>query len=148
MTIRQSGDRWNKMLPEARAKALALVQLATENGLPVMFWEGWRSPDATLKNIAAGTSKVADAFSSLHTWGVAFDIVFKGVMGEPVWPDATDPRWKQLAQLGESIGLKSGGLMWGWDWPHFQLPGYTASELKTEWNNDFLAFLADRGVSA
>ena len=146
MALRKTGDRWNYMLPGTREKVAALETLAAHNGLLVMFWDGWRDPADTLKNIAAGTSKVTDAFGSLHTWGLAFDMVFIGPLGEPVWLPDTDPRWKQLAQLGESIGLKSGGIMWGWDWPHFQMPGFSYSALKYIYDTDYETFLSERGV--
>lgn len=147
MTNRMEGPRWEKMLPSARAKALQLVNAARAAGLPVMFWEGWRDPADTIKNIAAGTSKVADAYSSLHTWGVAFDIVFTNAAGLPEWPPETDPRWRQLANLGASLGLFSGGLNWGWDWPHFQLPGYSHAALKVSYGNNYDAFLRRSGVA-
>lgn len=147
MSYRKIGSRWNKMLPQAQQKSEQLVALAKNNGLNVMFYDGWRAPEETVKNIEAGTSKVDDAYSSLHTWGVAFDIVFidpttKGAS----WLTDNDPRWRKLAMLGESIGLKSGGLMWGWDYPHFQLRGYTAEKLKQQYGNNYNAFLTINGV--
>ncbi len=62
------------------------------------------------------------------------------------FPD-TDPRWRQLAEIGRRLGLYSGGLHWGWDWPHFQLPGYTAGVLRASWGNNYLAFLQRSGVA-
>lgn len=142
-TIRRSGDRWNKMLPEAQIKVDELIALAKKNGLDVMFYDGWRSPEDTLKNIEAGTSKVTDAYSSLHTWGVAFDIVFVDpVTGGSSWLTDNDKRWVKLARLGEALGLKSGGLMWGWDWPHFQLSGYSGVAFKQRYGTNYEAFLA------
>lgn len=146
VTNRKAGDRWERMLPELKVKVLELELQARDRGLDVMFWDGWRDPQETLRNIAAGTSKVKDAFGSLHTWGAAADIVFRNAAGVPYWPADTDPRWKRLATLGEALGLKSGGFMWGWDWPHFQLPGVTASGLKQKWGNNYAAFLGSRGV--
>ena len=146
VTNRMSGARWDRMLPETRTQALELVRRANAAGLDVMFWDGWRSPQATARNVAAGTSKVADSYGSLHTWGVAFDIVFRNAAGLPYWPDDTDPRWRQLAEIGRGLGLNSGGLMWGWDWPHFQLPGYRASALKSSYGVNYLAFLQSRGA--
>ncbi len=130
-------------MPAAQQKALQLIDLAKQQGLDVQFWEGWRDPAVELTNIAAGTSKLKDPIDSLHTWGVAFDIVFRNSAGLPIWPSDTDPRWRQLAQLGQSIGLFSGGLNWGWDWPHFQLPEYPLSGLKQQYGRDYLAFVQD-----
>lgn len=146
-TQRQSGPRWHRLLPEARTKAQQLIDQARAAGLDVMFWDGWRSPEDSQKNIDAGTSKVSDPFNSLHVWGAAFDIVFRNAAGLPVWPPDTDPRWRQLAEIGRRLGLYSGGLHWGWDWPHFQLADYTAGVLRASYGNNYQAFLAQRGVA-
>lgn len=145
-TDRKRGPRWDRLLPQMRAKVLELEQRANAAGLPVMFFEGWRTPEASAANMAAGTSKVKDPLDSLHVWGAAADLVFRNAAGLPYWPPATDPRWRQLAKLGESIGLRSGGLMWGWDWPHFQLPGVTAGALRARYQTNFLAYLRDNGA--
>lgn len=147
LTERMSGPRWDRLVPAAKAKAEQLLALAANAGLPVMFWEGWRSPEASAANMAAGTSQIKDPLDSLHVWGVAFDIVFKNAAGLPEWPPETDPRWRQLAELGQSIGLVSGGLSWGWDWPHFQLPGYTAGSIRARYGSDYYAFLAQSGAT-
>lgn len=147
VTTRKSGPRWDRLLPEAKSKVLELERRAIAAGLPVMFWDGWRSPDESAKNIAAGTSKVKDPHDSLHVWGAAFDIVFRTRAGLPEWPPETDPRWKQLATIGRELGLVSGGLSWGWDWPHFQLPTVSAAALKATYGKNYQAFLASRGVT-
>lgn len=152
---RRSGPRWGRLLPEAQGLADQLVRQARAAGLDVVFWDGWRSPEASAENMRAGTSKVRSPFDSLHVWGVAFDIVFVNAAGFPTWlEDASkpegwvDPRWKKLAAIGQQLGLYSGGLNWGWDWPHFQLPGYAASTLRARYGNDYLAFLSQRGAVA
>lgn len=144
---RMTGPRWDRLTPQAKAKAQELVNLARDRGLDVMFWDGWRDPEASAANIAAGTSKLKDPLDSLHVWGVAFDLVFRGTLGQPTWPEPNDPRWRELAELGESIGLKSGLLMWGWDGPHFQLPDTSAAALRGRWGGDYLAFLTDAGAT-
>lgn len=153
-TNRKAGARWSRLLPAARAKVEQLEAAARAEGLNVMFFDGWRSPEDSAKNIAAGTSKVTDPFLSLHVWGVAFDIVFVNAAGLPTWLEDpskpkgwVDPRWRQLAEIGQRLGLYSGGLNWGWDYPHFQLPGYSASSLRTKYGNNYLAFLSQAGVS-
>lgn len=148
VTDRKSGPRWGRLLPEARSLADQLVSQARAAGLDVMFWEGWRSPEDSAKNMQAGTSKIKNPLDSLHVWGVAFDIVFRNAAGLPTWPPESDPRWHQLAEIGQRLGLVSGGLNWGWDWPHFQLPGYSASSLRSGYSNNYLAFLSSRGVVA
>jgi len=144
---RMSGPRWDRLTPEAKAKATELLNAAQAQGLDVMFWDGWRDPEEEKKHIAAGTSKLKDPLNTLHAWGTAFDIVFRGALGQPTWPDASDPRWRQLAELGASLGLFSGGLTWGWDWPHFQLAGITAADLRSRYGDNFLAYLTDSGAT-
>lgn len=146
MTQRQSGPRWDRLLPEAKLKAQQVIAAATAAGLDVMFWDGWRSPETSAANMQAGTSKVKNPLDSLHVWGAAFDIVFKNAAGLPEWPPETDPRWRQLAEIGRRLGLVSGGLAWGWDWPHFQLVGYTAGLLRAQNADNYLAFLQRSGA--
>lgn len=146
MTNRKIGPRWTRLLPQAREKAQELERLANAQGIPAMFFDGWRSPEVSAQNIAKGASRVADPLDSLHVWGLAFDMAFKNDLGMPEWPPDTDPRWKRLAELGASIGLNSGGLMWGWDWGHFQLPGFNVAALKQTYAGEYLAFLSSRGV--
>jgi len=145
---RMNGPKWDRLLPEAKAKASQLVLMAQQQGLDAIFVEGWRSPADSARNIAAGTSKLADPLDSMHVWGAAFDIAFKHpVTGLPYWPTDTDPRWRELAVLGQSIGLQSGGLMWNWDWPHFQLPNVNIGALKNTYAGNFEAYLQDNGIA-
>lgn len=146
-TDRMRGPRWDRLLPDAKRKAQQLVAAAKAAGLDVMFWEGWRDPAASAKNIAAGTSKVKHPLDSLHVWGSAFDIVFRNAAGLPSWPPETDLRWRKLAVIGQQLGLLSGGLMWGWDWPHFQLPGVSAGALRQAYSDNYVAFLQSQGAT-
>jgi hypothetical protein len=146
MTQRMTGPRWDRLLPEMKTKALALLTAAEKAGLSVMFWEGWRDPAVEVANIASGTSKLKDPLNSMHVWGSAVDIVFKNAAGMPEWPPATDPRWKQLAQIAKSLGLVSGGLAWGWDWDHFQLPG-NLSALRSTYGTNYLAYIQRSGAT-
>lgn len=141
---RRSGLRWVRLLPETRDISDKLVSQAREAGLDVMFWDGWRSPKDSENNMKNGTSKIKNPLDSLHVWGVAFDIVFRNATGQPLWPPETDKRWRQLAEIGKSLGLVSGGLEWGWDWPHFQLPGYSAGSLRKLYNDNYLEFLSSK----
>ena len=149
VTARKNGPRWNNLLPAARAKIEELERAAETQGLAVMFYDGWRSPEDQKKLMAnpAGVTKVTDPLDSHHVWGVAFDIVFRNAVGIPYWPADNDPRWRQLALLGRSLGLRSGGLEWGWDFPHIRLPGFEVAALKRDFNRQPLAFLQSRGVA-
>lgn len=154
---RKYGKRWTWLLPEAQRKALELERLAKANGLNVMFWDGWRDPAETLQNIAKGTSKVADAWASNHTWGIAFDMVFKNAIGLPEWPAGPpnpDPRWYRLGELGESIGLKWGGRWWNpqtktgfFDGPHFELPNIALTDLRAKYGTNYQQWLSAKGVA-
>lgn len=150
-TNRMSGPRWNRLLPQAKNAAQLLLQKAQDNGLQVMFFDGWRDPAESAANIAKGVSFITDPFNSMHVWGAAFDIVFADALGLPSWPDPTDPRWQKLGAIGESLNLKWGGRFAPpgskqFDGPHFQLPGYSTAALKQEYGNNYLTFLQTSGI--
>jgi hypothetical protein len=145
---RKRGPRWERLHPELRRLVPLIEAEARRQGLEVMFWDGWRDPQASAANIAAGTSKLKDPYNSAHVWGLAVDFVFRGPLGEPRWPADTDPRWRKLAAIFERFGLKSGGLMWGWDWPHAELPGYAMANLRARYGTDFLAFVQQSATMA
>ena len=146
-TGRKRGKRWTWLVPEARTKAIQLVREANRQGLNVMFWDGWRDPAETLHNIAKGTSKVKDAYGSKHTWGVAFDIVFKDALGLPSWPPASDPRWQKLGAIGKQLGLKWGGDFRGFfDGPHFELPDFNMTTARNAYGINYQGWLAYKGV--
>ena len=145
---RRAGKRWLWMTPGAKAKATALIAEANRQGLNVMFWDGWRDPSETLKNIAAGTSKVTDAYSSKHSWGVAFDIVFKNPLGLPSWPPASDPRWQKLGAIGKRLGLRWGGDFSGFfDGPHFELADFSLTTARATYGKNYQGWLAYKGVT-
>lgn len=59
---------------------------------------------------------------SPHQDGDAMDVV-PAVNGNPIWPPLTDPRWKQIAEIGEAAGFEWGGRWANFpDAPHYQLP--------------------------
>lgn len=67
--------------------------------------------------------------SSAHNYGMAFDIAF---VGKKPYPPESDPRWLQLGQLGESLGLVWGGPngkgdQFTFDRPHFERAGWKAA---------------------
>ena len=136
---------------------MQLIREANRQGLDVMFWDGWRDPAETLHNIAKGTSKVKDAYGSKHTWGVAFDIVFKDALGLPSWPPGApnpDPRWYKLGEIGEQLGLKWGGRWFNpqtkqgfFDGPHFELPDFNMTTARNAYGINYQGWLAYKGVS-
>lgn len=63
---------------------------------------------------------------SPHNFGMAFDICFAG---KKPYPPEEDPRWLELGQLGESLGLSWGGPTghldrFTFDRPHFERPDW------------------------
>lgn len=85
----------------------------------------------------------ADAWQSIHNYGLAFDIVLlydndkNGTFEEASWSLKKDinndktPEWMQVTNF-----FKSKGWVWGGDWtsfkdaPHFEAKGYTWRNLK------------------
>jgi peptidoglycan LD-endopeptidase CwlK len=59
---------------------------------------------------------------SNHQSGRALDVVPLNTQGSPVWPDHSDPRWKQISDI-----FKSQGFAWGGDWTSF--PDYPHYEM-------------------
>jgi peptidoglycan L-alanyl-D-glutamate endopeptidase CwlK len=61
-------------------------------------------------------------YKSNHQGGSAIDIVPVNQFGDPIWPPASDPRWKQIADIMKAVGFQ-----WGGDWdkfpdpPHYEL---------------------------
>lgn len=137
----------NQIHPVAKAKALELVQLCKANGILIKIGECLRTvaeQDALYAKgrTAAGaivTNCKGSSYSSMHQWGVAFDIYLDmdvdgdGVKSDDAFNNATG-LFDKVGKLGQSIGLEWGGT---WksikDRPHFQLPdwGSTATKLKS-----------------
>lgn len=132
-TNRQSGPRWDNLHPDVKRICNAHITLARQRGLDVMFWEGWRSIEDQKVNMEKGTSKTKNPLSGYHVWGLAYDLVFRTTAGLPSWDESND--WKQLADIGEEVGMYSGGKNWGWDWPHFQYSeNYKINDLMVEYD--------------
>ena len=116
-----------------------LVDKCKEAGLNVKITESIRSVTRQDELYAQGRTKGEKIFtnakgsdySSMHQWGIAFDVCINDVN------DAYNiEKLKQVGEIGKSIGLE-----WGGDWekfpdmPHFQLVGYSIEELKDIYGN-------------
>lgn len=71
----------------------------------------------------------AKAGQSPHNYGMAFDVCF---VGRVPYPPETDPRWLQIGQIGESLGLSWGGPngkgdRFTFDRPHFERKDWKAA---------------------
>lgn len=129
--------------PQLQEKADKLVAECKKQGLIVKLGECFRSvaeQDAlyaqgrtTKGNIV--TNAKGSSYSSMHQWGVAFDVIRND--GKGAYNDS-DNWFSKVAKIGKSLGLE-----WGGDWtshvdkPHFQLSqwGSTPTKLKKLYGN-------------
>ena len=129
--------------PRLQTLAEKLLTEGKKQGLIIKIGECFRSvaeQDAlyaqgrtTAGNIV--TYAKGSSYSSMHQWGVAFDVIRND--GKGAYND-NDGWYGRVGRLGKSLGLE-----WGGDWtspvdkPHFQLPdwGSTADKLKKLYGN-------------
>lgn len=136
----------NQLHPLARAKALELVQLCRAGGISIRIGECLRTVAEQEALYAKGrttggaivTNCKGTSYSSMHQWGVAFDIYLDmdvdgdGAKSDDAFNNATG-LFDKVGKMGQSIGLEWGGAWKSFkDRPHFQLPdwGSTAKKLK------------------
>ena len=118
-------------------KAIVTSTLRTEAEQAALYSQGRDSLEVTNeKRKVAGMPPISKAESgytvtnadgvrhkSNHQGGAALDVVPEQG-GRPVWPTASDPRWKQIAGVFKKYGFE-----WGGDWkdfpdlPHYQWKG-------------------------
>lgn len=124
--------------PELQAKAALLEKKCRDQGLIIKITECFRTVKEQDDLYAQGRTKpgkiVTNArgstYSSMHMWGVAFDICRNDGKGAY---NTSGGFFDKVGKIGQSIGLEWGG---SWksivDKPHFQLPdwGSTTSRLK------------------
>lgn len=130
--------------PRLQTLAEKLVAEGRKQGLIIKIGECFRSvaeQDAlyaqgrTDKTKPVVTNAKGSSYSSMHQWGVAFDVIRND--GKGAYND-NDGWFGRVGRLGKSLGLE-----WGGDWtspvdkPHFQLPdwGSTADKLKKLYGN-------------
>ena len=129
--------------PRLQTLAKKLVAEGKKQGLIIKIGECFRSvaeQDAlyaqgrtTAGNIV--TYAKGSSYSSMHQWGVAFDVIRND--GKGAYEDR-DGWFDKVGRLGKSLGLE-----WGGDWtspvdkPHFQLAdwGSTTARLKKLYGN-------------
>lgn len=89
-------------------------------GLPCITEDTGRTPDEQQANLAAGrswTSHSKHLPQPPEMKSEAFDVVPRALVSLKDWGwngtlEGSDPRWLQMGQIGESIGLR-----WGGRWP-------------------------------
>lgn len=142
--LTMSGDSWNKLHPEVQKRALAVMEEAHRQGLPIGIFEGWRSRDRQLQAMNKGASWTGDADSSYHRWGLAVDFVFLDRLGNWTWDpddlgDGADQRqsesWQKLGTIIEEKGFQWGGRWTHFDGPHAQLPILSIAALKAAYTS-------------
>lgn len=128
--------------PRLQAKIDGLIYLCEKQGLKIGISECFRSVKEQDELYAQGRTKKGvivtnakgSSYSSMHQWGVAFDIYRND--GKGAYTDGGF--FAQVGKIGQSIGLEWGG---SWksivDKPHFQLKfwGSTPAKLKAKYSN-------------
>lgn len=129
--------------PQLQLLANKLITECKKQGLIVKLGECFRSVAEQDTLYAQGrttkgsivTNASGTSYSSMHQWGVAFDVIRND--GKGAYNDS-DNWFSKVAKIGKSLGLE-----WGGDWtspvdkPHFQLPqwGSTPTKLKKLYGN-------------
>ncbi len=129
--------------PRLQTLAAKLVADGKKQGLIIKIGECFRSVAEQDTLYAQGRTKAGNivtyargsSYSSMHQWGIAFDVIRND--GKGAYEDR-DGWFSRVGKLGKSLGLE-----WGGDWtspvdkPHFQLPdwGSTADKLKKLYGN-------------
>jgi len=99
-----------------------------ENIDPMSAHETLRSDERQVYLIKSGKSKVK---RSNHQDGNAADLHF---IIPPYFPKNIE-RWEQAARIAKKHGIDCGGVLWGWDWNHFQDDGSKKQILITKKKN-------------
>ena len=129
--------------PELQEKAQKLIVECKKQGLIVKLGECFRSVTEQDTLYAQGrttsgnivTYAKGSSYSSMHQWGIAFDVIRND--GKGAYYDS-DGWFNKVGKVGKALGLE-----WGGDWtspvdkPHFQLPqwGSTPKKLKQLYGN-------------
>lgn len=124
--------------PKLGEMAAELVKRGREQGLIIKIGECFRSAAEQDKLYAQGRTAAGSivtyargsSYSSMHQWGVAFDVIRNDGKGAY---NNSDGWFDKVGKLGKQLGLE-----WGGDWtspvdkPHFQLKewGSTPTKLK------------------
>lgn len=129
--------------PKLQTLANRLVAEGRKQGLIIKLGECFRSVAEQDALYAQGRTKPGSivtnakgsSYSSMHQWGIAFDVIRNDGKGAY---NNSDGWFDRVGKIGKSLGLE-----WGGDWtspvdkPHFQLPqwGSTPTKLKRTYGN-------------
>jgi len=111
-----------KLQPSVEKKFRAFLS-EMEDIDPMRAHETLRTAErqAYLRSIGASRVKVSN-----HQTGEAADLHF---VNYPHFPPAGDERWKRSARIAKKHGIDCGGVLWDWDWNHFQCDGSKPQEV-------------------
>ncbi|MAD75718.1 MAG: hypothetical protein CML20_13180 [Rheinheimera sp.] len=119
--------------PVFRQKVELLLQDLLSAQLPFKVFEGFRSPERQRDLFNQGRSRPgarvtnADAWSSMHQYGVAADFVLY-IDGKWSWDDTGERKkwWQQLHKLADKQQLQP----LSWELPHLQMQGINLAQLQ------------------
>ena len=122
--------------PEVATLARKFIAKAKSAGIDLLVTSTYRdakSQDALYAQGRTAPGRIvtrARGWQSWHQYRVAFDVV-PIVSGKPLWSNRAV--WKQVGEIGESVGLEWGGRWQFTDYPHFQFTGgKTRKQLRAE----------------
>ena len=106
---------------------------------PMAAHETFRTEARQKELIEDGSSMVVH---SNHQDGIAADLHFTNGVA---FPPAGDDRWIRAAEVAKKHGIDCGGILWAWDWNHFQLEEQQST--LDEWQENALEWAVSNGVS-
>lgn len=114
----------NLLCPPFAFSLIKLFATARSEGLAISIFETYRSQERQLDLFNKGATTLQR--NGMHHFGVAADIVFLDVNGNPSWN--VSHNWARMGKIGQDFGLEWGGSWGGFvDKPHFQLIPATVS---------------------
>ncbi len=118
-------------------------------GHPMAMHEGFRSQQLQNHYIKIGKSRVA---RSNHQDGLAADLHFTSHEDILKWngfPPPGHELWYMAARVAKKYGIDNGGIIWKWDWNHFQDESATNQTLVTplDWKDVALKYAVDNRIS-
>lgn len=122
--------------PQIVERAEAVLEQARREGLDMRVVSDFRSVEQQDRLYAQGRTTPGEIVtnarggSSWHNYGLAVDIAFNDVRGQPAWPE--DGNWTRYGEIAVDQGLE-----WGGNWqrfpdrPHIEFhPGFGAGEAR------------------
>jgi len=123
--------RLDDLAPGFRLVVFEFLARLTEAGIPVVIIDTLRTDVQQVANVARGVSWTK---RSRHQDGLAIDVApydqFLLHGADKLKWDATDPVWKKIIAIGESLGLRSGKNFPKPDMGHFEMTEQTLRKFR------------------